>query len=47
MRQIGEGAVRLLLRILSNGHTVEAPESITLPHKLVVRSSTAPPPRRG
>ena len=45
MRQIGEGSVRLLLRILTNGHGVEVPESITLPHTLVVRASTAPPPR--
>jgi LacI family repressor for deo operon, udp, cdd, tsx, nupC, and nupG len=43
MRQIGEGTVRLLLEILRGG---EAPESVTLPHTLVVRSSTAPP-RRG
>ena len=43
MRQIGEGTVRLLLEILQgNG----APESVTLPHTLVVRSSTAPPGRR-
>src|SRR6185436_2636944 len=40
MREIGEGTVRLLLDIL-NGHTVE-PVSITLPHRLVVRGSTAP-----
>jgi DNA-binding LacI/PurR family transcriptional regulator len=43
MRQIGEGTVRLLLEILRGS---EAPESLTLPHTLVVRSSTAPP-RRG
>jgi len=44
MRQIGEGTVRLLLEILrGNGET---PESVTMPHTLVVRSSTAPP-RRG
>jgi LacI family repressor for deo operon, udp, cdd, tsx, nupC, and nupG len=41
MREIGEGAVRLLLDILS-GRTI-APASITLPHALVVRGSTAPP----
>ena len=42
MRQIGEGTVRLLLEILQgNG----SPESVTLPHTLVVRSSTAPPGR--
>jgi LacI family transcriptional regulator, repressor for deo operon, udp, cdd, tsx, nupC, and nupG len=40
MREIGEGTVRLLLDIL-NGHTVE-PVSITLPHRLVIRGSTAP-----
>jgi LacI family repressor for deo operon, udp, cdd, tsx, nupC, and nupG len=43
MRQIGEGTVRMLLEILRGS---EAPESVTLPHTLVVRSSTAPP-RRG
>ena len=46
MRQIGEGTVRLLLSILSGGRTAEAPESVTLPHKLVVRESTAPVDRR-
>jgi LacI family repressor for deo operon, udp, cdd, tsx, nupC, and nupG len=46
MRQIGEGTVRLLLGILAGGHDAETPESVTLPHKLVIRSSTAPPPRR-
>jgi LacI family repressor for deo operon, udp, cdd, tsx, nupC, and nupG len=40
MRQIGEGTVRLLLEILQ-GH--DSPDSVTLPHTLVVRSSTAPP----
>jgi len=40
MRQIGEGTVRLLLEILQGN---PAPESVTLPHVLVVRSSTAPP----
>ena len=47
-RQIGEGTVRLLLRILSDGGETEVPASVTLPHKLVVRDSTAPPadPRR-
>jgi LacI family repressor for deo operon, udp, cdd, tsx, nupC, and nupG len=39
MREIGEGTVRLLLEIL-NGNT--APQPVTLPHRLVVRSSTAP-----
>jgi len=42
MRAIGEGTVRLLLEIL-NGN-VSKPESVTLPHTLVIRSSTAPPP---
>ena len=46
MRQIGEGTVRLLLGILSSGGDAETPESVTLPHKFVVRASTAPPPRR-
>jgi len=46
MRQIGEGTVRLLLGILSGGGDADTPESVTLPHKLVVRASTAPPPRR-
>jgi len=41
MREIGEGTVRLLLQIL-NGQTAP-PESITLPHRLIVRSSTGPP----
>jgi LacI family repressor for deo operon, udp, cdd, tsx, nupC, and nupG len=40
MRQIGEGTVRLLLEILKGQGS---PESVTLPHTLVVRSSTAPP----
>ena len=44
MRQIGEGTVRLLLEILRGKD--RPPESVTLPHTLVVRSSTAPP-RRG
>jgi LacI family repressor for deo operon, udp, cdd, tsx, nupC, and nupG len=44
MRQIGEGTVKLLLQILRGAE--EPPESVTLPHTLVVRSSTAPP-RRG
>jgi DNA-binding LacI/PurR family transcriptional regulator len=41
-RQIGEGTVRLLLKILSDGGDSAAPESDTLPHKFVVRASTAP-----
>jgi len=40
MREIGEGTVRLLLQIL-DGQTTP-PESITLPHTLIIRSSTAP-----
>jgi LacI family repressor for deo operon, udp, cdd, tsx, nupC, and nupG len=39
MREIGEGTVRLLLEIL-NGSPI-APVSITLPHTLQVRASTA------
>ena len=46
MRQIGEGTVRLLLSILA-GRDAGTPESVTLPHRLVVRASTAPPPRTG
>jgi LacI family repressor for deo operon, udp, cdd, tsx, nupC, and nupG len=41
MREIGEGTVRLLLSIL-NGTRI-APVSVTLPHTLQVRGSTAPP----
>jgi LacI family repressor for deo operon, udp, cdd, tsx, nupC, and nupG len=41
MREIGEGTVRLLLEIL-NGSRV-APVSVTLPHVLRIRASTAPP----
>lgn len=39
MREIGEGTVRLLLEIL-DGNEI-APVSITLPHTLMVRASTA------
>ena len=42
MRAIGEGTVRLLLQIL-HLDGASAPESVTLPHTLTVRSSTAPP----
>jgi LacI family repressor for deo operon, udp, cdd, tsx, nupC, and nupG len=42
MRAIGEGTVRLLLEIL-HGEGAVAPESVTLPHTLTIRSSTAPP----
>lgn len=42
MADIGRESVRLLLEIL--GGTVPRPKSITLPHRLVVRASTAAPP---
>ena len=41
MREIGEGTVRLLLEILDGSRI--APVSVTLPHTLHIRSSTAPP----
>jgi len=41
MREIGDGTVRLLLAILADDSA--APPSITLPHRLVVRGTTAPP----
>jgi LacI family repressor for deo operon, udp, cdd, tsx, nupC, and nupG len=41
MREIGEGTVRLLLEILDG--TGSAPMSVTLPHTLHVRASTARP----
>src|SRR5258707_2994339 len=41
MRAIGEGTVGLLLAILESD--AKAPESVTLPHTLTIRSSTAPP----
>ena len=44
MRAIGEGTVQLLLAILASD--VKAPESVTLPHTLTIRSSTAPPRAR-
>ncbi len=40
MRAIGEGTVRLLLQILDGSGDV--PASITLPHTLTIRGSTAP-----
>jgi DNA-binding LacI/PurR family transcriptional regulator len=40
MREIGEGTVRLLMQILKDPEA--APEPVTLPHILTVRSSTAP-----
>jgi LacI family repressor for deo operon, udp, cdd, tsx, nupC, and nupG len=44
MRAIGEGTVRLLLAILNDGAVT--PDSVTLPHTLVTRGSTAAPPAR-
>jgi LacI family repressor for deo operon, udp, cdd, tsx, nupC, and nupG len=44
-REIGERAVRLLLQILSGNGQAGRHESITLPHTLVIRGTTAPPPR--
>jgi LacI family repressor for deo operon, udp, cdd, tsx, nupC, and nupG len=41
MRAIGEGTVRLLLAILADDSV--PPASVTLPHRLVVRGTTAPP----
>ena len=41
MREIGEGTVRLLMQILKN--PAVAPEPVTLPHILTIRSSTVPP----
>jgi len=43
MRAIGEGTVRLLLEILNGSRLT--PVSVTLPHTLIVRSSTARPPK--
>jgi LacI family transcriptional regulator, repressor for deo operon, udp, cdd, tsx, nupC, and nupG len=43
MRAIGEGTVGLLLQILNGDGT--APDSITMPHTLTIRFSTAPPSR--
>jgi LacI family repressor for deo operon, udp, cdd, tsx, nupC, and nupG len=42
LRAIGEETVRLLLEILSGRHS-KTPESVTLPHTLTIRSSTARP----
>ena len=44
MREIGEGTVRLLMRILADPSV--APEPVTLPHILNIRSSTAPASRK-
>jgi LacI family repressor for deo operon, udp, cdd, tsx, nupC, and nupG len=41
MRAIGEGTVKLLLQILAGRSS--PPDSITLPHTLIIRASTAPP----
>jgi LacI family repressor for deo operon, udp, cdd, tsx, nupC, and nupG len=41
MREIGEGTVKLLLSILANDSVT--PASVTLPHRVVVRGTTAPP----
>ena len=43
MSDIGHGTVRLLLEILSG--RMSPPPSVTLPHRLVVRSSTIPFPK--
>ena len=40
MRDIGEASVRLLLDILQG--RITTPQSITLPHTLIIRSTTAP-----
>ena len=44
MRAIGEGTVRLLLSIINDGTTT--PDSVTLPHTLITRASTAAPAAR-
>ena len=44
MRAIGEGTVRLLLSIINE--PAVTPRSVTLPHTLVVRGTTAPPVSR-
>ncbi len=44
MREIGAGTVRLLLQILDDANA--APPSVTLPHQLVIRASTAPADKR-
>jgi LacI family repressor for deo operon, udp, cdd, tsx, nupC, and nupG len=41
MDRIGHEVVRLLLDILADGGA--APQNVTLPHRLIVRASTAPP----
>jgi LacI family repressor for deo operon, udp, cdd, tsx, nupC, and nupG len=42
MEEIGHEVVRLLLDILAGRATTL--QNVTLPHELVVRASTAPPP---
>jgi LacI family repressor for deo operon, udp, cdd, tsx, nupC, and nupG len=44
MRELGEATVRLLLDII-DGH-MRQPVSVTLPHALIVRTSTGPAPVR-
>jgi LacI family repressor for deo operon, udp, cdd, tsx, nupC, and nupG len=44
MRGIGEGTVKLLLSIIED--PMVTPESVTLPHSLVARESTASAPVR-
>lgn len=44
MRDIGQGTVAILLDILAGRSS--APASVTLPHELIVRASTAPAPTR-
>ena len=46
MRRIGEGCVHLLLGILNKEDATEIPASVTLPHQLIIRESTAPAPRK-
>jgi DNA-binding LacI/PurR family transcriptional regulator len=45
MREIGERLVRMILDILEGG--VSNPESMTLPHRLVLRATTGPVRRGG
>ena len=41
MREIGEGTVGLLLKILSSRNSLR-PASVTRPHNLIVRGTTGP-----
>ena len=43
MLQMGQETVRLMLEILRDGN--QRPKSVTLPHTLMIRESTAKPPR--